>query len=200
MVHLSAGDDVLLAVEAHLLTVLGQDSGRASVTFLGTERIDVLRFGPDPDGLVRYVTLGMSRAPMTDPTAGVVDESGPRAELVLGVHGAVDSALRRLAVLAASPAVEGVVVGPGALLDLGEPLWDGAPFPAVLVGEPGVPVPDLPLDPVRDHAAGDVLAALADSSGTGALVDRAPVRFLPLTPVVAEEAAYLRVHGADALR
>ena len=199
MAHLSAGDDVLLAVEAHLLTVLGHDSGRAGVTFLGTERVDVLRFGPDPDGLVRYVTLGMSRAPMADPTAAVVDESGPRAELVLGVRGAVDSVLRRLAVLAASPAVEGVVVAPGALLDLAEPLWDDAPFSGVLVEEPG-PVPDLPLDPVRDHAGGDVLAALADSSGTGVLVERAPVRFLPLTPVTAAEAAYKRVHGPDALR
>jgi hypothetical protein len=198
--HLSAGDDVLLTLEAHLLTVLGQDSGRAGVTFLGTERLDVLRFGPDPEGLVRYVTLGMSRAPMSDPTAGVVDESGPRAELVLSVRGAVDSVLRRIAVLAASPAVEGVVVAPGALLDLGEPLWDAAPFPAVLVGNPGDPVPDLALDPVRDHAAGDVLAALADSSGTGVLVERSPVRFLPVTPVTAEEAAYKRVHGPDALR
>ena len=199
MVSLSAGDDVLLAVEAHLLTVLGQDSGRAGVTFLGTERIDVLRFGPDPDGLVRYATLGMSRAPMSEPTAGAVDESGPRAELLLVVRGAVDTVLRRLAVLAASPAVEGLVVAPGALLELGEPLWDGAPFAGVLVGEPG-PVPDLPLDPVHDPAGGDVLAALAGPPGTGAPVDRAPVRFLPLSPVTPEEAAYKRVHGPDALR
>jgi hypothetical protein len=70
---------VLLQVEAHLLSVLGQDSGRAGVSFLGAERIDVLRFGPDPDGLVRYVTLGMSRAPMGDPGAPVVLEDGPRA-------------------------------------------------------------------------------------------------------------------------
>lgn len=200
MASLSAGDDVLLAVEAHLLKVLGQDSGRAGVVFLGTERMDVLRFGPDPEGLVRYVTLGMSRGPMSDPTAPVVDESGSRAELLLTVRGVVDSVLRRIAVLAASPAVEGVVVAPGALLDLGEPLWDGAPFSAVLVGDAGDPVPDLALDPVRDHVAGDVLAALADSSGTGVLVERSPVRFLPLTPVTAEEAAYKRVHGPDALR
>ena len=169
-------DSVLLQVEAHLLSVLGQDSGRAGVSFLGAERIDVLRFGPDPDGLVRYVTLGMSRAPMGDPGALVVLEDGPRAELLLSVRDLHDSVLRRLAVLAASPAVEGVVLVPGAGLDLGEPLWDDARFTAVLVGEPGGFVPDLPLD--EDHE---------------------PVRFLPLLPMTPNEAAWKRVHGAQAL-
>ena len=68
------------------------------------------------------------------------------------MRGQHDSVLRRLAALAASPAVEGLVVEPGAGLDLGEPLWDGARFTAVLVGEPGGLVADLPLDsdePVR---------------------------------------------------
>jgi len=199
VVSLSPGDDVLLAAEAHLLTVLGQDSGRAGVSFVGTERVDVLRFGPDPDGVVRYVTLGMSRAPMADPTAPVVDESGPRAELVLALRGTRDEVLRPLAVLAASPAVEGLVVAPGAGLDLGEPLWPGSRFTAVLVDEPG-PVPDLPLEPVHDLAGGDVLAALADASATGRLVARSPVRFLPLRPMTAHEAAWKRVHGAAALR
>ena len=166
---------VLLQVEAHLLAVLGQDSGRAGVSFLGAERIDVLRFGPDPDGLVRYLTLGMSRAPMGDPGAAVVLADGPRAELLLSVRDLHDTVLRRLAVLAASPAVEGVVLTPGAGLDLGEPLWDGAPFTAVLVGEPGAVVPDV------------------------ALADHEPVRFLPLLPMTPHEAAWKRVHGAAAL-
>ena len=169
-------DSVLLQVEAHLLTALGQDSGRAGVSFLGAERIDVLRFGPDPEGLVRYVTLGLARAPMGDPGALVVLEDGPRAELVLSVTGLQDSVLRRLAALAASPAVEGVVLVPGAGLDLGEPLWDGAGFSAVLVGQPGGLVPDLVLD-----------------------ADHEPVRFLPLLPMTANEAAWKRVHGAAAL-
>ena len=169
-------DSVLLQVEAHLLTALGQDSGRAGVSFLGAERIDVLRFGPDPEGLVRYVTLGLARAPMGDPGALVVLEDGPRAELVLSVTGLQDSVLRRLAALAASPAVEGVVLVPGAGLDLGEPLWDGAAFSAVLVGQPGGLVPDLVLD-----------------------ADHEPVRFLPLLPMTANEAAWKRVHGAAAL-
>ena len=170
-----SGDQVLVLAEAHLLSVLGQDSGRAGVSFLGAERIDVLRFGPDPDGLLRYVTLGMSRSPMGDPGAALVVEHGPRAELVLSVRGVRDSVLRRLAALAASPAVEGVVVAPGAGLDLGEPLWDGARFSAVLVGEPGGLVPDLPLEPEE------------------------PVRFLPLLPMTPDEAAYKRVRGAQAL-
>ena len=170
------GDEVLVLAEAHLLTALGQDTGRAGVSFLGAERIDVLRFGPDADGLVRYATLGMSRAPMGDPGAEVVLADGPRAELVLSVRGLQDSVLRRLAVLAASPSVEGVVIAAGAGLDLGEPLWDGGRFTAVLVGQPGGLVPDL--------AIGEGLE---------------PVRFLPLLPMTPNEAAWKRVHGAEAL-
>ena len=169
-------DSVLLQVEAHLLAVLGQDSGRAGVSFLGAERIDVLRFGPDPDGLVRYVTLGMCRAPMGDPGAAVVLDDGPRAELLLSVRDLHDTVLKRLAVLAASPAVEGVVLAPGAGLDLGEALWDAAPFTAVLVGEPGGLVPDVELE------------------------GHEPVRFLPLLPMTPNEAAWKRVHGAGALQ
>jgi len=149
-------DSVLLQVEAHLLSVFGQDSGRAGVSFLGSERIDVLRFGPDPEGLVRYTTLGMARHPMGDPGTDLVAAHGPRAELVLSVGG--------------------VVVAPGAGLDLGEPLWEGARFSAVLVGEPGGLVPDLELEQ-----------------------DEEPVRFLPLLPMTPSEAAWKRVHGAPAL-
>ena len=169
-------DSVLVGVEAHLVSVLGQDSGRAGVSFLGTERLDVLRFGPDDAGLVRYVTLGMSRAPMGDPGAEIVLADGPRAELVLSVTGLHDSVLRRLSVLAAAPSVEGVVVTPGAGLDLSEPLWDGARFTAVLIAEPGGLVPDLSI--------GD---------------DVEPVRFLPVLPMTPNEAAWKRVHGAAAL-
>jgi hypothetical protein len=169
-------DAVLTLVEAHLLSVFGQDSGRAGVSFLGSEPVDVLRFGPDPDGLVRYATLGMSRSPMADPGADLVAAHGPRAELVLTVRDRHDSVLRRLAVLASSPAVEGVVVGAGAGLDVGEPLWDGAPFTAVLVGEPGGLVPDLVFDEAED-----------------------PVRFLPVLPMTPGEAAWKRVHGSAAL-
>lgn len=170
-------DLLLVQVEAHLVQSLGHDSGRAGISFLGTERIDVLRFGPDDEGLVRYATLGMSRAPMGDPGDLLVAADGPRAELVLSVRGLHDTVLHRIAVLAASPAVEGVVVAPGAGLDLGEPLWDGSRFSAVLVAEPGGLVPDLPV-------------------GEGLQ----PVRFLPLLPMTPNEAAWKRVHGGAALQ
>jgi hypothetical protein len=162
-------------VEQHLEATLGAAVGRASVTFLGTETYEVLRF--DGDDVVRYVTVGMSRHPMADPAAVVVDPvAGPRAELVLTLRSPRDSVARRLAVLGASPAVEGVVVRPGSSLDVGEPLWDGGSVTAVLVAEPGGVVPDLPLDAPSD-----------------------PVRFLPVLPMTPTEAAWKRVHGPEAL-
>ncbi|GHE64147.1 hypothetical protein GCM10018785_36330 [Streptomyces longispororuber] len=152
------------------------------MTFLGTDRVEVLRFpAGDGDGVVRYATLGMSAQPMSDPTAVLADPvKGPRAELILSVRGGLadtDKVLRPLAVLAASPQVEGVVVMPGASLDVGGPLWPGAPFTAVLVAEPGGLVPDLELPDPMD-----------------------PVRFLPLLPMTPNEAAWKRVHGAQALQ
>ncbi|WP_336318967.1 suppressor of fused domain protein [Streptomyces lavendofoliae] len=173
--------EVLALVEARLRTALGEPDARAAVTFLGTDRIEVLRFPDAAGGLVRYATLGMSAQPMTDPTAALADPvKGPRAELLLSVRAGLadtDKALRPLAVLAASPQVEGVVVAPGASLDTGEPLWPGAPFTSVLVAEAGGLVEDLALDAPMD-----------------------PVRFLPLLPMTPNEAAWKRVHGAQALQ
>ena len=88
-----------------------------------------------------------------------------------------DKVLRPLAVLAASPQVEGVVVAPGASLDIGEPLWPGATFTSVLVAEPGGLVEDLELDAPLE-----------------------PVRFLPLLPMTPNEAAWKRARGAEALQ
>jgi hypothetical protein len=168
---------VLAAVEARLLATFGEPSGRAAVTFLGADRIEVLRFGPDDAGLVRYVTLGMSAAPMADPTSVVADPvRGPRAELVLTVRGTHDDVLRTLATFAATPQVEGLVLAPGGSLDLGAPLWAGAPFTSVLAAEPGGLVPDLELAEPAE-----------------------PVRFLPLLPMTPNEAGYKRVHGAAVL-
>ncbi|MFI5705627.1 suppressor of fused domain protein [Streptomyces xanthochromogenes] len=170
--------DVLALVEARLRTALGEPDARAAVTFLGTDRIEVLRF--TEGDIVRYATLGMSAQPMADPTSALADPvKGPRAELVLSVRAGLadtDKVLRPLAVLAASPQVEGLVVAPGASLDLGEPLWPGAPFASVLVAEPGGLVDDLELDAPLD-----------------------PVRFLPLLPMTSNEAAWKRVRGAAEL-
>ncbi|RKN09026.1 suppressor of fused domain protein [Streptomyces radicis] len=171
---------VLARVTDRLRTAFGEPDARAAVTFVGVDRIEVLRFPDQAAGLVRYATLGMSAAPMADPTAPVADpERGPRAELLLTLRAgraATDAVLRPLAVVAASPQVEGVVVAPGGSLDLGEPLWPGAPFTAVLVGRPDGSVPELALPAPRD-----------------------PVRFLPLLPMTPHEAAWQRAHGADAL-
>ncbi|MBT2448079.1 suppressor of fused domain protein [Streptomyces sp. NPDC054956] len=171
--------EILALVEARLRGALGEPDARAAVTFLGTDRIEVLRF--TEGDLVRYATLGMSAHPMTDPTAVVADPvRGPRAELVLTVRGGLaptDKLLRPLAVLAAAPQVEGLIVAPGASLDVGEPLWDGAPFTSVLVAEPGGLVEDVELADPMD-----------------------PVSFFPLLPMTANEAAWKRVHGAAALQ
>lgn len=167
--------DVLPLVEARLRSALGEPDARAAVTFLGTDRIEVLRFPAAGQGdVVRYATLGMSAQPMADPTAVLADPvKGPRAELVLSVRsGAADTdkVLRPLAVLAASPQVEGVIVAPGASLDVGEPLWPGAPFTSVLVAEPGSgrgPGAGRPAGP------GAVPAAAADDAERGRLEARA---------------------------
>ncbi|MFF1741087.1 suppressor of fused domain protein, partial [Streptomyces mirabilis] len=171
--------DVLPLVEARLRSALGEPDARAAVTFLGTDRIEVLRF--TEGDVVRYATLGMSAQPMADPTAVLADPvKGPRAELVLSVRPGTadtDKVLRPLAVLAASPQVEGLIVAPGASLDVGGALWPGAPFTSVLVAESGGLVEDLELDAPAD-----------------------PVRFLPLLPMTPNEAAWKRVHGAGALQ
>ncbi|WP_066947322.1 suppressor of fused domain protein [Streptomyces lushanensis] len=191
--------EILALVEARLRMALGEPDARASVTFLGTDRIEVLRFqdsrsvSPDggpgwgggsaggPDAVVRYVTLGMSAHPMADPSALLADPvRGPRAELILTVRAGLaetDQVLRPLATLAASPQVEGVIVASGGSLDLGAPLWPGAPFHSVLVGESGGLVADLELDAPLE-----------------------PVRFLPLLPMTPNEAAWKRVRGAQDLQ
>lgn len=172
-----SGSSVVAAVTAHLLAQLGPtEPARASVTFLGVQPLQVLRFGPDDTGRVRYATAGCARHPMGEPDALAADPVlGPRAELVLTVGAPVDGVLRTLAVLAATPSVEGLVLRPDALVDLSEPLWPGAPFTAVLLGESSVPGLSLP-EPAE------------------------AVSFLAVTPVTSTEAAWVRLRGATALR
>ncbi|ORW86771.1 Suppressor of fused protein (SUFU) [Mycobacterium sp. IEC1808] len=168
-------------VRAHLRDhFAGAEPDSASVTFLGTEPIEVLRFRGG--GLVHYVSLGCSRHPMTDPTEVLADPlRGPRAEIVLRLRdpGPATGIARSLAVLAATPAVEGVVLVADALVDLGSPLWawpsGWVPFTAVLLGD--TDIPDLPLDPPREA-----------------------VKFLSVTPITATEAAWVRLKGAEAMR
>ena len=150
----------------------------ASVTFLGVERIEVLRFGPDRDGIAHYVSLGCSRHPMTDSAAGAADPvRGPRAEVMMSLRATAPTPglARSLAVVAATPAVEGVVLVPDALIDLSGPIWDSAPFTAVLLGQSSIV--DLPLPQPLG-----------------------PVEFLSAVPMTATEAAWVRLKGAEAMR
>jgi hypothetical protein len=150
----------------------------ASVTFLGVERMDVMRFGPDPEGVIHYVSLGCSRHAMTDPASVAADPlRGPRVEIVMSLRGttATPGLARTMAVIAATPAVEGVVLVPDALVDLSGPLWQGAAFTAVLLGESGMA--DLVLEGPRE-----------------------PVRFLSAVPITQTEAAWVRLKGADSMR
>lgn len=177
---------VLDQVRAHLCGHFAAKGVRtepdsASVTFLGVERIDVLRFGP-VDGVLHYVSLGCARHPMGDPAVVAVDPlRGPRAEIVVHLRDRVPTPglARTVAVLAATPAVDGVVLVADALIDLGAPLWERPtglpPFSAVLLGSSGIA--ELPLDDPRD-----------------------PVTFLTAVPITANEAAWVRLKGVDALR
>lgn len=171
--------DILDTVEERLRSVFGEPDARASVTFLGAGRIEVLRFTQGE--LRRYATLGMSAQPMADPLAPVADPlRGPRAEVHLTVRaGRADTSpvLRALATAAASPQVEGLVLADGSTLDLGGPLWPGAPFTAFLAAAPDELVPDLALPAPRD-----------------------PVRFFPLVPLTPAEVAFKRAKGPQALR
>lgn len=181
----------LTRVRAHLRSHFARagidaEPGAASVTFLGTEPVEVLRFGPGPDGAVHYVSLGCSRRPMVDPADMVADPiRGPRAEVVLSLRntGPTSGLARAMAVLAATPAVDGVVLTGDALIDLGSPLWaqrsGPAPFTAVLLGEADgeAGIAPLPMEPPCD-----------------------PVEFLSAIPVTATEAAWIRLKGTEAMR
>jgi hypothetical protein len=127
---------------------------------------------------------------MFDPTEMVTDAlHGPRAEVVVALRGPSPPGLARsLAIVAAAPAVEGLILEPDALIDLESPLWDlpsppgrsapaprGAPFTAFLLGRSDID--DVPLT--------------APLPG---------VTVLSATPITATEAAWVRLKGADAMR
>ena len=174
---------VLTEVRAHLrghFAAAGIDAepDSASVTFLGVERVEVLRFGPDSNGVFHYVSLGCSRHPMGDPAQIAADPlHGPRAEVVVSLRDSAPTPglARTVALLAATPAVDGVVLQPDALIDLGATLWDGARVSAVLLGLSEIA--DVSLDPPRD-----------------------PVQFFTATPISANEAAWVRLKGVEELR
>ncbi len=166
-------------IAAHLTAALGAEPQRASVTFLGVEPIDVLRFVDVERGEVVFATVGCGRHPMHDPADLAPDPvAGPRAELVVRLRPSMPlpGLHKSLATVAAAPAVEGLILGDDSLIDLQEPLWGGAGCTAFLLS----PDPDV---------AELALAAPAE-----------PVRFLRATPITANEAAWVRLKGAEALR
>jgi hypothetical protein len=175
---------VLAAVERALDEHFMQPPARASVSFLGVEPIEVLRYEPIP-GETAYLSLGMSRRPMTAAEREVADPNGPRAELMLHLRSdrpGTDEAWRSLAVLAAAPVVEGVVYAPGMTVDMGQSLAPGSTCTgAVVVASPLAPVTLTGRAGGTDSTVGDV----------------AVLQLLPATPA---ELAWARVHGSDALR
>jgi hypothetical protein len=172
-------DEVRAHLRAHFRAAgIDAEPDSASVTFLGVERIEVLRFGPDRDGVIHYVSLGCSRHPMGDPTQLAADPlRGPRAEVVVSLRDTspTPGVGRAIALLAATPSVDGVVLQPEALIDLGATLWTDARVSAVVLSQGEIP--DLALDPPRE-----------------------PVKFLAATPISANEAAWVRLKGIDELR
>jgi len=157
--------DALAAARAHLRAHFARqgvvtDPESASVTFLGVEPIEVLQFGPDRHGVIHYVSLG-----------------GSGAEVVVSLRPAATTTglARSVAVLAAAPAVEGLILTPDALVDLGKRLWAGAPFSAFLLGHSTID--DLPAEPPHR-----------------------PVVFVQATPITATEAAWVRLKGPEAMR
>jgi hypothetical protein len=168
------GDDVLALVDAALAEHFGQRGIRASVTFVGVDPIDVLRFEPIP-GEYMYATLGMSRAPMRASEEPAPPETGPRAELLLHVHARGDALAgvwRSLAVLAAAPVVEGVVYTAGMTVDLRQPLALGSTCVGGVLG-------------------GSAVSDVATPHGT--------VGLLQVHPATPTELAWARVHGSGEL-
>ncbi|MDQ1720470.1 MAG: hypothetical protein QOI26_204 [Pseudonocardiales bacterium] len=168
-----APSDILHLVEAAYRQHFEIIPARASVSFLGLDPIEVLRY---PDGnRDHYLSLGMSRYPMADPSELVVaEQSAPRAELLLSAAGRPELLWRKLAVLAAAPAVEGAVYQVGNRVDLGEPLCPGS------------------------RCAGGVLATagLQPIAAPGL----ADVQILRVLPATQTELAWARVHGSERLQ
>ena len=184
------GSDLLARVEGAYRQHYETAPVRASISFVGVEPIEILRYqesadqetpgqgrpmGNRPEPVATsYLTLGMSRCPMTEPSATVVDPSiAPRAELLLSVLGRPDDVWRRLAVLAAAPVVESAVYRTGMRVELGEPWCAGSRCAGAIV------------------ASGPLAAIHAPGV--------APVTVFRLLPAAPAELAWARVHGSEAL-
>ena len=170
---MTGATDILRLVEAAYRQHFEVVPARASVSFLGVDPIEVLRY---PDGSIdHYLSLGMSRHPMSDPSeAMIATENGPRAELLLSAAGRPEPLWRNLAVLAAAPAVEGAVYQVANRVDLGEPLCAGSRCSGGVLAS-------AELQPIR-------VPGLAD------------VHVLRVLPATQTELAWARVHGSEQLQ
>ncbi|MEO6504079.1 MAG: suppressor of fused domain protein [Jatrophihabitantaceae bacterium] len=168
-----APSDILHLVEAAYRQHFETAPARASVSFLGLDPIEILRY---PDGHQdHYLSLGMARHPMADPGELVIAaENAPRAELLLSAAGRPDQLWRKLAVLAAAPAVEAVVYQAGNRVDLGEPLCPGSRCTGGVLATAG-------LQPIT-------ISGVAD------------VQILRVLPATQTELAWARVHGSERLQ
>lgn len=117
--------------------------------------------------MCRYPMVGTSADRIDDPTA-------PRAELLLTVAGEVAGLWRRLAVLAAAPAVEGAVYQDGGRIHLGEALVPGSRCVGGVLADGPMPAVTVP--------------------------EAADIQLLQFLPATATELAWARVHGSSALR
>lgn len=170
---MTGAPDILQLVEAAYRQHFEVAPARASVSFLGLDPIEILRY---PDGAVdHYLSLGMSRHPMSDPSEVMIaTETAPRAELLLSAAGRPEPLWRNLAVLAAAPAVEGAVYRSANRVDLGEPLCPGSRCTGGVLA-------DAELQPIT-------LPGLAD------------VQVLRVLPATQTELAWARVHGSEQLQ
>ena len=167
--------DGIAELEAGLVEHFGQHGQRASMSYVGVEPIDILRFEPIP-GERAYCSSGMSRHPMTGADADVLAADGPRAELLLHLQDPTDrfgDVWRRVALLAAAPAVEGIVYVPGMTVEIGEPLVPGSQCVGVVV-------------------AASPIGSVATGVG--------PVDVLQITPATSNELAWARVRGGSELQ
>jgi hypothetical protein len=170
--------DLLGTVESAYRDHFGVAPSRASVSFVGVEPIEILRFVVPPTtgaaAVTHYLSLGMSRYPMADPMAQVVDDrTAPRAELAISLAGSLDEIWRPLSILAAAPAVEGAVYLVGGRLHLPDPLVPGSRCLGAILSS-------APLAPIE-------------------VTGLAAIQVLRLLPATATELAWAKVHGSDAL-
>ena len=130
---------------------------------------------------------------------------------MLPIIGGLDAVTRPLAMLAASPSVEGLVLQDGALLDFGSPLWPDARFTGFVLTD--ADVPDVTVAPGAadgsgsplDDAAGLPFGGSPLPMGIGAPAggdDGEPVTVAMLQPVPAtpNELALARAKGVPELR